>query len=85
MIKRDDNGYYFVSEKTQREYGILECVSIGGDQHFSSDVIAIFYSGNVDTGEPSEIIGHYWGASSFEPDEDNRAIIAEIVAKYENK
>ena len=82
MIIKNESGYSYISERTGRTYDLLECFTLGGK--YTSDVIAIFYSGNVDTGESSQIIGHYWGAMDFQPDAENETIVKEIIERYEN-
>ena len=85
MIRQDNNGYYYESDVTGERYEIQELVSVGADRQYTSDIIAILYTGDLEADKPSKIIGHFWGASFFEPNDECEQIIADIVATYENK
>ena len=84
MIKRNSEGYYFVSDSGTR-YDLYEGVNIGGDKHYTSDAIIIMLS-DVRDDVDSMLVNFIMGASLFEKElsifeED----IAYMVDKYEKR
>ena len=80
-----EEGYVFKSDKTGKEYELMEMMSTentGSKTLLTSDIGVLFYYGNIETDEESEIIGHFWGVSGT----DKNFIIEkciDIITKYE--
>lgn len=84
MIKRDKEGFYFISKNGIR-YELLEGVSIGSEKQFTSDIIFIALL-DPEYNVSDQVVGFLWGASFLEEQQASYAeSIAERVAEFEKK
>lgn len=81
MIKRTETmGYVYISPKTNREYDLLEGVSLGGKT--TSDIVFIFdYQLDIQDSH-GKIVGFFYGANVTE-EKDLEEIVAYYVEEYE--
>lgn len=84
MIKKTNEGYYFISKNGIR-YDLYEGFTIGGDKPYTSDAIIIMLSelrDDVDT----MLVDYVMGATFFERDiDDFEKDIAYYVEEYEKR
>ena len=62
MIKLIEDGYVYISPKTNRVYHLLEGTSLGGTT--TSDIVFIFdYQNDIDVDNEGKIVGWFYGAT----------------------
>lgn len=82
-LKLKSDGYAYISEKTGREYDLLEGIPIG-NKNRTSDICIIFDFENDIEDSWGQVVGFFWGASEFETDlKETEDIIKRFVDKYE--
>lgn len=83
MLKQNEQGYYYETEKGT--YELLEGVTIGGNKEYTSDKIIIMKNGDYDKDINDELVGFLWGASSFCNNvKEYGEYVQEIIEAYEN-
>lgn len=84
MIKRDNEGYHYISKNNIR-YDLYEGVTIGGKRQYTSDAIFIMLSELRDDVD-SLFVNFIMGASFFERDiDDFEKDITYYVDEYEKR
>ena len=85
MMKLIEDGYVYISPKTNRVYHLLEGTSLGGTT--TSDIVFIFdYQNDIDVDNEGKIVGWFYGATFVENAEgDTKDIVANFVDKYEKE
>ena len=85
MLKLKEDGYVYVSPKTNRKYHLLEGISLGGTT--TSDIVIIFdYQNDIDVDNEGKIVGWFYGATFVGNAEgDTKDIVANFVDKYEKE
>ena len=84
MLKLKEDGYVFVSDRGI-EYELLEGMSIGSEQKYTSDIIFIMLN-NAEYNVDNNVVGYLFGADIFL--EDSRYYeesIKEMVDEFENR
>lgn len=82
LKKKERDGYVYVSPKTNREYHLLEGMSLGDES--TSDIVFIFdYQNDIDEDANGEIVGWFWGAAFSKDDKETEDTVAFYVDKYE--
>ena len=83
MIKRKEtDGYIYISPKTNREYDLLEGVSLGGKT--TSDIVFIFDYQLDKQDSFGKIVGFFYGANVIE-EKDLDEIVSNYVELYEEE
>lgn len=86
MIKRNNEGYYFISKNGIR-YDLYEGITIGGDKQYTSDLFFIFLSDKIAKENCDEWLvdfyaGAYWlNENPYDYEED----IAYIIDRFEQR
>lgn len=85
MLKlKDREGYVYISPKTNREYDLLEGISLNGET--TSDIVIIFDYENDKEDAFGEIVGWFWGAGFVKKDlKQTEDIVKGFVDEYERK
>ena len=83
MMKLIEDGYVYISPKTNRVYHLLEGTSLGGTT--TIDIVIIFdYQNDIDVDNEGKIVGWFYGATFVGNAEgDTKDIVANFVDKYE--
>ena len=87
MFEKDKQGYYFVSERTNRKYDLMEMKTIGGERDYTSDIFVIvdFHRSSNEMHQPN-FLGYLWGATNFNPNDDETIkFVTELVERYEKE
>ena len=78
------DGYIYTSPKTNREYHLLEGVSLRGET--TSDIVFIFDFQNEIDDSYGKLVGWFYGATFVEEAvKDTEDIVASFVDKYEKE
>ena len=84
MIKLEKEGYIFISEKGFK-YELLEGVSIGSLQQYTSDIIFIMFS-DLDIKVDTPLVNFLYGATFIdECIEEYNSMIGEMVGEFERR
>lgn len=85
MIKLDQEGYYFISS-SGISYELLEGVTMGAKEQYTSDVIFVKLLNEQIYQVDSPLVGFFYGASFInESIEEYDQIIKEMVLEYERR
>lgn len=85
MLKKTVEGYVYISSKTNIEYALLEGVTIGGNEQYTSDIIFIMLT-NPDYNVDNNVVGFLFGADIMKTDpEGYEESIKEIVDEFEQR
>lgn len=84
MLKLKSDGYVYVSDR-RIEYELLEGVSLGTEQRYTSDIIFIMLN-NEDYNVDNNIVGYLFGADIFlEESKYYEESIKEMVDEFEKR
>ena len=81
MFKENKDGVYYLSDKTQTKYSLLEGYTTNG---FYSDTVFIFREPteqDIDDGFTGEVVGFVYGGYNS----SNKDFIEEMIRHYERK
>lgn len=99
MLKKDNEGFYFVSNKTNKRYELLEGVSVGTENKLSSEICFVLDTGltegeykrwledEIESKEP-DIVGFFYGIRSMIESNDMEELgdtISELVENWESE
>ena len=85
MIELTDQGYVFIS-KSGVEYELLEGLSMGTNNRYTSDIIFIMLSDERYATEMNPFVNFLHGATLIEDSfEEYNEVIGEYVEEYEKK
>ena len=85
MIKLDQDGYYFIST-SGITYELLDGVTMGARQTYTSDIIFVKLLNEQIYQVDSALVGFFYGASFInESIEEYNKIIGEMVLEYERR
>ena len=84
MIKMTEDGYVFIS-KNGIQYDLLEGLTFGQKQRYTSDIIFVLL-GSPDYNAEDNFVGYLYGAMFFENDlEEYEKSIGRMVDEFEEK
>lgn len=85
MIKLKNDGYVYIS-KNDIEYDLLEGVTIGANQPYTSDIIFVMLSDGMKYDIVNCYVDHIYGANFFDKEiEEYDLYITNMVDAFENR